>query len=114
MFIVDTIGILTKIYSYANIAYVGGGFTKSGIHNVLEPATFGVPIIIGPNYKKFNEALELVENEACFVVSNSKKLSVLLDDFFYENKMRENASRNALNYVVNRVGATSKILKYLK
>lgn len=114
VFIVDTIGILTKIYSYANIAYVGGGFTKSGIHNVLEPATFGVPIIIGPNYKKFNEALELVENEACFVVSNSKKLSVLLDDFFYENKKRENASRNALNYVVNRVGATSKILKYLK
>jgi len=114
VFIVDTIGILTKIYSYANIAYVGGGYTKSGIHNVLEPATFGIPVIIGPNYQKFNEAIELVENEACFVVDNSQKLSVLLSDFFNENQKREKASSNALNYVVNKTGATSKILNYLK
>lgn len=114
VFIVDTIGILTKIYSYANIAYVGGGYTKSGIHNVLEPATFGIPVIIGPNYQKFNEAVELVEKEACFVVDNSQKLSVLLSDFFNENQKREKASSNALNYVVNKTGATSKILNYLK
>ncbi|MBG7631212.1 MAG: 3-deoxy-D-manno-octulosonic acid transferase, partial [Bacteroidetes bacterium] len=114
VFIVDTIGILTKIYSYANIAYVGGGYTKSGVHNVLEPATFGIPVVIGPNYQKFNEAVELVENEACFVVDNSQKLSVLLSDFFSENQKREKASSNALNYVVNKTGATSKILNYLK
>jgi len=114
VFIVDTIGILTKIYSYANIAYVGGGYTKSGVHNVLEPATFGIPVVIGPNYQKFNEAVELVENEACFVVDNSQKLSVLLSDFFNENQKREKASSNALNYVVNKTGATSKILNYLK
>jgi len=114
VFIVDTIGILTKVYSYANIAYVGGGYTKSGIHNVLEPATFGIPIVIGPNYQKFNEAIELVEKEACFVVDNSQKLSVLLSSFFNENEKREKASRNALNYVINKTGATSKIINYLK
>jgi len=112
--IVDTIGILTKIYSYASIAYVGGGYTKSGIHNVLEPATFGVPIVMGPNYQKFNEACELVENEACFVVDNSQKLSVLLKEFFHENQKRKKAGSNALNYVINKTGATSKILNYLK
>lgn len=114
VFIVDTVGILTKIYSYASIAYVGGGYTKSGIHNVLEPATFGVPIVIGPNYYKFKEAIELVENEACFVVDNSQKLCVLLNEFFAENKKREHAGNNALNYVLNNKGATSKILNYLK
>jgi 3-deoxy-D-manno-octulosonic-acid transferase len=114
VFIIDTIGILTKIYSYATIAYVGGGFTKSGVHNVLEPATFGVPIIIGPNYYKFNEVVELVKNEACFVANNSQKLSVLLSEFFIQNKKRENAGSNAINYVKNKTGATLKILNYLK
>jgi 3-deoxy-D-manno-octulosonic-acid transferase len=53
VFIIDTIGILTKIYSYADIAFVGGGFGNPGVHNLLEPATFGVPIIVGPNYSHF-------------------------------------------------------------
>ena len=82
VFIIDTIGILTKIYSYADIAYVGGGFGNPGVHNILEPATFGVPIVIGPNYAKFNEAIELVQNAACFVTDSSQKLSVLLSSFF--------------------------------
>ena len=77
VFILDTVGLLTKIYSYADVAYVGGGYTKSGVHNVLEPATFGVPIIIGPNYHKFNEGVELVNEVACIVINESKKLSVL-------------------------------------
>ncbi|MDZ7612394.1 MAG: glycosyltransferase N-terminal domain-containing protein [Flavobacteriaceae bacterium] len=65
VFIIDTIGILTKIYSYADLAYVGGGFGKSGIHNVLEPAVFGCPLVIGPNYQKFQEAADLVNEQAC-------------------------------------------------
>ena len=73
VFIVDTIGILNKIYSYADVAYVGGGFGKSGIHNVLEPAAFGCPLIIGPNYKKFQEAQDLVENRACEVITISMR-----------------------------------------
>ncbi|HEY4616885.1 MAG TPA: glycosyltransferase N-terminal domain-containing protein, partial [Flavobacterium sp.] len=60
VFIIDTVGILTKIYSYADIAFVGGGFGNPGVHNLLEPATFGVPIVIGPNYSHFAEATALV------------------------------------------------------
>jgi len=66
--IVDTIGILTKIYSYADIAYVGGGFGTAGLHNILEPATFGIPIIIGPNFEKFSEAVALVNSGGCISV----------------------------------------------
>jgi 3-deoxy-D-manno-octulosonic-acid transferase len=114
VFIVDTIGILTKIYSYANVAYVGGGYTKSGVHNVLEPATFGVPIIIGPNYYKFIEVVDLVQNNACFVVDNSQKLSVLLTEFLQNEKKREQAGSNAFDYVKSKKGATSKILNFIK
>lgn len=114
VFIIDTVGILTKIYSYADITYVGGGYTKSGVHNVLEPATFGVPIVIGPNYNKFNEAIELVNEEACYTVDNSKKLSVLLRKFFNEKQKRFTAGNKALSYVVEKTGATDKILNYLE
>ncbi len=114
VFIIDTIGILTKVYSYANIAYVGGGYTKSGVHNVLEPATFGLPIIIGPNYSKFIEVKELVAKEACFSINNSQKLSVLLSSFFIEKNKRLEASSKALEYVVDKTGASVKILNYLK
>ena len=114
VFIIDTVGLLTKIYSYANIAYVGGGYTKSGVHNVLEPATFGIPILIGPNYHKFKEANDLIKEEACFTVNNSKKLSVLLKKFFQDEQKREKAGNQALNYVVGKTGATTKILYYLK
>ena len=114
VFIIDTVGILTKVYSYATVAYVGGGYTKSGIHNVLEPATFGVPIVIGPNYYKFNEAIGLVKNKACFVVDNSQKLSVLLNKFLNQKQKREQVGSNAYNYVVSKTGATSKILNFIK
>ena len=114
VFIIDTVGILTKIYSYATIAYVGGGYTKTGVHNVLEPATFGIPIVIGPNYYKFNEAIGLVNNEACFVINDSEKLSVLLKKLFQLKDFREKAGNNALNNVIDKTGATTKILYYLK
>lgn len=114
VFIIDTIGILTKVYSYADIAYVGGGYTKSGVHNVLEPATFGVPIIIGPNYSKFIEVKELINEEACFSINNSQKLSVLLSSFFIDKNKRLKAGSRALNYVINKTGASAKILNYLK
>ncbi len=114
VFIIDTVGILTKVYSYADIAYVGGGYTKTGVHNVLEPATFGIPVIIGPNYHKFNEAVEMVENKSCFVTDSSQKLSVLLNKFFQREDYRQETGRKALNYVVNKTGATTKILNYLE
>ena len=73
VFIIDTIGILTKIYSYADIAYVGGGFGNPGVHNILEPATFGLPIVIGPNYSHFAEATALVHQEGCISIKNPNR-----------------------------------------
>lgn len=114
VFIIDTIGLLTKIYSYGNIAYVGGGYTKSGVHNVLEPAAFGLPIVIGPNFSKFKEVSDLIYAKGCFSVNNSEKLSVLLDLFFNDVESREQAGKRALNYIENNIGATNKIINYLK
>lgn len=113
VYIVDTIGILTKIYKYANIAYVGGGF-GSGIHNILEPATFGVPVIIGPNYNKFKEAIDLVEKKGCFVVHDGKELKSILTTL-NEDKMAINqASNNAKKYVLENLGASQCIVSYIK
>ncbi len=113
VFIIDTVGILTKIYSYATIAYVGGGFTKTGVHNVLEPATFSIPILIGPNYHKFNEAIDLVKNKACFVVDNSKELSLYLEKFYQSVEMRLKTGESAKKQVVDKTGATAKILEFI-
>jgi 3-deoxy-D-manno-octulosonic-acid transferase len=113
VFIVDTIGLLTKIYSYAQIAYVGGGYTKTGVHNMLEPATFGIPIIIGPNYDKFKEAQELTEIHASFVANSIEKLSLLLDTLFQRENKRIEAGQKARDYVISKTGATTIIVNYI-
>ena len=79
VFIIDTIGILTKIYSYADIAYVGGGFGNPGVHNILEPATFGVPVVIGSNFSHFAEATALVNMEGCISIQNQNQLNEAYD-----------------------------------
>ncbi|HCE54563.1 MAG: 3-deoxy-D-manno-octulosonic acid transferase [Lutibacter sp.] len=114
VFIIDTVGILTKIYSEADVAYVGGGFTKTGVHNVLEPATFGIPILIGPNYHKFNEAIDLVKNKACFVIDDSKELSLHLDKFYQSDELRLKTGKIAKKQVVDKTGATAKILEFIE
>jgi 3-deoxy-D-manno-octulosonic-acid transferase len=88
VFIIDTIGILTKIYSYADIAFVGGGFGNPGVHNLLEPATFGVPIIVGPNYSHFAEAIALVNMGGCISVSNKAELNAALKDLITDANFR--------------------------
>ena len=99
VFIVDTIGLLNKIYSYADVAYVGGGFGKSGIHNVLEPAAFGCPLIIGPNYQKFQEARDLVEKGACEVIADQNSLRHCLDRLRSDATLRLKKGSTAKNYV---------------
>ena len=79
VFVIDTIGILTKIYSYADIAYVGGGFGNPGVHNILEPATFGIPVVIGPNYSHFSEASALVNLEGCLTIQNQTQMNEAFD-----------------------------------
>ena len=111
--IIDSIGILTKVYSYASVAYVGGGFGV-GIHNILEPATFGVPIIIGPNYQKFNEAKELIELDACQVINNASDLNSVLGGLFDNINTIKNKGKKSRDYILRNIGATQKIIDHLK
>lgn len=111
VFIIDTIGILTKIYSYADIAYVGGGFGNPGVHNVLEPATFGVPILIGPNYSHFAEAIALVNMEACVSVTNQKELNEALENLIRNDDIRREKGHISSTFVQMNEGATAIILK---
>ena len=104
--IIDSIGILSHIYSYGSIAYIGGGF-GSGIHNILEAITFGLPAIFGPNYQKFNEATELIALGGAKSISNYTELTLAIDSFAnFEQKI-------ATNYIKKNSGATAKILEHI-
>ena len=113
VFIVDTIGILTKIYSTANVAYVGGGLTKNGVHNVLEPATFGVPIVIGPAYKKYKEVVDLVALKGCKVIVNQKEFSTIFTTLKSDIEFREQLGKINQHFIKDNIGATDIILKYI-
>ena len=113
VFIIDTIGILTKIYSYADIAYVGGGFGNPGVHNLLEPATFGVPILIGPNYSHFAEATALVNMEACISINNSKELDEAFKNLIQNDDIRQEKGHMCSTFVQMNKGATASILKHI-
>jgi 3-deoxy-D-manno-octulosonic-acid transferase len=110
VFIIDTIGLLTKIYSYGTIAYVGGGFGNPGIHNILEPATFGIPIVIGPNYSNFAEAVQLVALEGCITISNSKELKETLDRLLNDTNFFDEKSSICRSYIQDNKGATNTIM----
>lgn len=111
VFIIDTIGILTKIYSYADIAYVGGGFGNPGVHNILEPATFGVPIIIGPNYSHFAEATALVHQEGCMSISNQNEMNNAFNLLINNEDERNEKGHICATFVQMNKGATDVILK---
>ncbi|MFB9108784.1 3-deoxy-D-manno-octulosonic acid transferase [Flavobacterium gyeonganense] len=110
VFIIDTVGLLTKIYSYGTIAYVGGGFGNPGIHNILEPATFGIPIVIGPNYSKFAEAIELVNLGGCMIVSDKEKLKQIFDRLLSDQNFLSEKGKICRSYIQNNKGATSTII----
>lgn len=111
--IVDTIGYLTKIYSYAHIAYVGGAIGETGLHNILEPATFGVPIIIGNNYAKFPEAERLQSLAGLFSISNSEECSKILDKLVTDKNFRSKTGMICGHYVNSNTGATKIVVDYL-
>lgn len=113
VFIIDTIGILTKIYNYADIAYVGGGFA-TGLHNTLEPAVYSIPVIIGPKFSGFKEAEELVAKKGIISVSSLSEFSITVDklqtDVDYYNKTRNINSE----YISKNQGATKIIVSYIQ
>ena len=110
VFIIDTIGILTKIYSYANIAYVGGGFGNPGVHNILEPATFGVPIVIGSNFSHFAEATALVNLEGCISISNKNELFDAFSNLISNEDIRHEKENICGTFVRMNKGATTIIM----
>ena len=111
--IIDTIGILTKIYSYADIAYVGGGFGHPGVHNILEPATFGVPIVIGPNYSHFAEATALVNMGGCVTITNQYQLNDAFNNLIMNADIRHEKGHIAETFVQMNKGATAVILNHI-
>lgn len=110
--IINNIGMLSSLYKIADIAFVGGGFNSSGIHNILEAAAYSKPIVFGPIYEKFAEAVDLVDLGGAFSVNTSIALEALLDKLFDDKNLIQTASSNSGNYVHSMLGATQKIIDY--
>jgi len=111
--IIDSIGILSHLYQYADVAYIGGGFGV-GIHNILEAATFGNPVIFGPNYHKFQEAKDLIDLGGAFSISNEKDFIEIVDKLTSNENYRQKASQISRRYVQDKTGATAQIIEFLE
>jgi len=111
--VIDTIGLLSKIYYYADITYVGGAMGNTGLHNTLEPAVFGVPILIGNNYRKFPEAISLIEHGGLFPVSSQTDFDSILKRLIEDAKYRKTTGLKNSEFVKQNIGAVNKIVKYL-
>ncbi len=114
VFIIDTIGILSKVYSYADIAYVGGAMGHTGLHNTLEPAVFAIPIIIGSNHKKFPEAQAMIDINGMFSVSNQKDFNTIINTLIRNKEKRVSSGKNNSDYIKKNKGAVIQILDYLR
>jgi len=108
--IIDTIGLLGKLYRYGDVAFIGGGF-GAGIHNTLEAAVYGIPVVFGPKYEKFREAVGLKEAGAAFSVEEQKGFDRIVTRLLKDDAFRRKAGENAKKYVDDQAGATEKILK---
>ena len=108
--IIDNIGILSSAYRYGSLAVIGGGFGK-GIHNILEAACWGIPVLFGPNHSRFREALDLLDRKAAFCFRDYGEFKALLEALLHDNKLLESASRAAENYIRSNIGATGKIIE---
>jgi 3-deoxy-D-manno-octulosonic-acid transferase len=111
--IINNIGMLSSLYRYAKLAYIGGGF-GTGIHNILEAAVYGIPVIFGTNYGKFHEAFELINEGGAFSISSYNELEELLNSFQMDENKLAKASDASKFYVANNKGSTEKILSYLE
>jgi len=108
--IIDNIGMLSSAYKYAYIAAIGGGFGK-GIHNVLEPACWGIPVLFGPKYEKFKEAVDLINENGAVTFDSFDKFSVALDKWLADESFYLKSAKTTLNYINKNTGATNKILQ---
>jgi 3-deoxy-D-manno-octulosonic-acid transferase len=111
--IIDTIGLLSKIYRYGQIAYIGGGFGQ-GIHNTLEAAVYGLPVIFGPKHDKFLEARELLELDAAFEVIDAQSLQITLTKLTSDITLREKIALRLDDYFEQKCGATARVMEHLR
>lgn len=110
--IIDSFGLLSSIYRYGQIAYIGGGF-GAGIHNTLEAAVYGIPVLFGPKYHKFKEAKDLIAVGGGFSVADATAFGARMDRLLVDEKELRTAGRAAGDFVFEHAGATEKILKKL-
>jgi 3-deoxy-D-manno-octulosonic-acid transferase len=111
--IIDNIGMLSRLYKYATVCYVGGAFGDDGVHNVLEAAVYGKPVMFGPEYEKYFEAIELVETGGGISVNNALELEKELDALLKKDELYITASRAAKGYVYGKQGATQQIVGFI-
>lgn len=110
--IIDSIGILSRLYQYGFLAYIGGGFNK-GIHNILEASCYGKPIIFGPNYQKFQEAVSLIEEGGAFSVNTEEDLSRLISNFINNPELTQKCSVISKDFTQRNTGATMSIFNHV-
>ena len=106
--------MLRNLYQYAYISYVGGGFGKEGVHNVLEPAVFGKPVIWGKEDAKFREAIGLRNAGGGFSVADASEFTNKLTTLLKDEVAYKNASHNAAQFILNHAGATEKTIVYIQ
>ena len=111
--VIDNIGMLSSLYAYGRIAYVGGGFQKGGIHNVLEPAVFGLPVIFGTHYEKFIEAVKLKQNGFAYSISDSEELKSTIDELLNNNDKLLQLKNSLSEYMRSKAGATTTIMQHI-
>lgn len=108
--IIDNIGMLSRLYHYATLTYIGGGFNKAGIHNTLEAAVYGKPVIFGPNYKKFGEAIKLIEKGGGLSYNEDNQLIKIINSYINNRE----AGAKAGEFVANNTGATERIMERIR
>ena len=111
--IINTIGILSQLYQYARFVYIGGGFGVN-IHNIQEPVTFGCPVVFGPKYKSFREAVDLVALEGAFAIRDAEELQSVFRRLIEDEAFLNQASGVCIDYLNAQVGATESIMKGLE
>ncbi|MBK8711464.1 MAG: 3-deoxy-D-manno-octulosonic acid transferase [Niastella sp.] len=111
--IMDNVGMLSRLYKYAQVCYIGGGFGGDGLHNILEPAVYGRPVIFGPQHEKQPEATALLQAGGAFEVTNALMLEVLLDKLFMQPARMNETGLAAKKFVYDNRGATSHVMEYI-
>ena len=110
VYLIDSVGILSQLYQYARFVYIGGGFGVN-IHNIQEPVTFGCPVVFGPKYKSFKEAVDLVGLQGAFTINNQAELDQAFDRLIQDEVLYKQASETCREYLNSQLGATEAILK---